>query len=351
MQFYGPRALLLYFCFSAVFPETNSNHFGRWQRGCRYFACSCLFLMAAIFSPGAAKGQVPGRGTLTTTPSSISFGSVADGTTNSQTVQLKNTGAANLTISSATVNGTGFKFSGISTPLTLAPAKTLNFTIAFGPTVTGSVTGTMTIKSNATDSTHTIALSGSGTTATRTISLLTSSLNFGSEMVGGTSPLQVAVKNTGNSSLTISQINVAGTGFSVTSGISGSTIKAGQTAELNVVFAPKVTGSVSGVVTLVSNATNSPNSVAVTGTGVSSTTHSASLSWTASSSSGVAGYYVYRSTVSGGSYARITAASLNALKFTDDAVSAGHTYYYVVTTVSSNGSESVDSEQASAVIP
>jgi fibronectin type 3 domain-containing protein len=65
----------------------------------------------------------------------------------------------------------------------------------------------------------------------------------------------------------------------------------------------------------------------------------------------VAGYYVYRSTVSGGSYARITAASLNALKFTDDAVSAGHTYYYVVTTVSSNGSESVDSEQASAVIP
>lgn len=350
MQFYGPWASLLYFCFSAVFPETNSNHFERCQRSCRYFACSFLFLLAAIFSPSAAKGQERGRGTLTTTPSSISFGSVADGTTNSQTVQLKNTGAASLTISSATVSGTGFKFSGISTPLTLAPANTLNFIVAFGPTVTGSVTGTMTIKSNATDSTH-IALSGSGTTATRTISLLTSSLNFGSEIVGGTSPLQLAVKNTGNSSLTISQINVAGTGFSVTSGVSGSTIAAGQTAELNVVFAPKVAGSVSGVVTLVSNATNSPNSVAVTGTGVNSITHSASLSWTASSSSGVAGYYVYRSTVSGTSYTRITATALNALKFTDGAVSAGQTYYYVVTAVSTNGSESIDSEQVSAVIP
>src|SRR5260370_1153382 len=188
MQFYRPRASFFYFCFSAVLPETNSNHFERWQRSCRYFACSFLFLLAAIFSPGTAKGQALGRGTLTTTPSSISFGSVADGTTNSQTVQLKNTAAANLTISSATVSGTG---------------------------------------------------------------------------------------------------------FSVTSGVSGSTIAAGQTAELNVVFAPKVAGSVSGVVTLVSNATNSPNSVAVTGTGVSSITHSASLSWTASSSSGVAGYYVF----------------------------------------------------------
>jgi len=291
-------------------------------------------------------------GAVTTTPSTVTFGTVADGTTNSQTVQLKNTGSSSVTISSATVSGTGFKLSGISLPLTLAAAQTSSFTVAFGPTASGSVTGNVTIKSNAaTNPTYTMALSGTGASATRTISLGATSLNFGSEILGGSIPLEVAVKNTGNSSLTISQINVNGSGFSVTSGISGTTISAGQTANLNVVFAPKITGSASGMVTLISNASNSPNSVAVSGTGVSSTSHTVSLSWAASASSGVVGYYVYRSSVSGSSYTRITSGALGALKYADGTVSAGKTYYYVVTSVNSSGVESAHSEQVTAVVP
>ncbi len=297
-------------------------------------------------------GVSSSAGTVATTPSSVSFGTVADGTTNSQTVQLKNTGSTSVTISSATVSGTGFRLSGISLPLTLAAGKTSSFTVAFGPTTSGSVTGSVTIKSNAaTNPTYTMALSGTGASATRTISLLATSLNFGSEIVGGSIPLELAVKNTGNSSLTISQINVTGSGFSVTSGISGTTISAGQTANLNVVFAPKVTGGVSGTVTLVSNATNSPNSVALSGTGVSSTAHSVSLNWGASTSSGVVGYYVYRSSVSGSSYTRITSGALSALKYADGTVSAGKTYYYVVTAVNSSGVESTHSVQVTAAIP
>jgi hypothetical protein len=297
-------------------------------------------------------GVSSSAGTVATTPSSVSFGTVADGTTNSQTVQLKNTGSTSVTISSATVSGTGFKLSGISLPLTLAAAQTRSFTVAFGPTASGSVTGSVTIKSNAaTNPTYTMALSGTGTSATRTISLATTGLNFGSEILGGSIPLEVAVKNTGNSSLTISQINVTGSGFSVTSGISGTTISAGQTANLNVVFAPKVTGSASGTVTLISNASNSPNSVAVSGTGVSNTTHSVSLNWAASTSSGVVGYHVYRSSVSGSSYTRITSGALSALKYADGTVSTGKTYYYVVTAVNSSGVESAHSGQVTAVIP
>jgi hypothetical protein len=196
-----------------------------------------------------------------------------------------------------------------------------------------------------------MALSGSGGSATRTISLSTSSLNFGNEVVGGSIPLGVAVKNTGNSSLTISQIGVTGAGFSVLSGTLGTTIAAGQTAEMNVVFAPKATGSVTGKVTITSNATNSPNSVSVAGTGVSNTSHSVGLSWTASSTSGVVGYHVYRSTTSGSSYTRINSSALTALKYTDAAVTSGATYYYVVTAVDSSGSESAKSGQVTAVIP
>jgi hypothetical protein len=351
MQSYRPRTLSLDFRFFAVFPETISDHFGRRQRR-RYFAYSFLLLAAVIFSSDIMKGQgALQRGPLANTPYSVSFGSVPDGTTNSQTVQLKNTSSSSVAISSVSVSGAGFKISGLSTPLTLGPAKTLNFTVAFSPAAAGSVTGTVTMRSNATNATHTIALSGTGTTATRTISLATTSLNFGSEILGGSIPLEVAVKNTGNSSLTISQINVSGSGFSVTSGISGTTLSAGQTANLNVVFAPKVTGSASGTVTVVSNATNSPSSVAVSGTGVSSTTHSVALNWAASSSSGVVGYYVYRSSVSGSSYTRITSEALNALKYADGTVSAGKTYYYVVTAVNSSGEESAHSGQVTAVIP
>ncbi len=308
---------------------------------------------------GSAEYSVSGTGvtaagTVATTPASVSFGTVANGTTNSQTVQLKNTGTASMAISSATVSGTGFKLSGISLPLTLSAGQTSTFTVGFNPAVSGSVTGSVTIKSNATNPTYIMALSGTGAAATRTISLGTSSLNFGNEIVGGSSTLQVAVKNTGNSSLTISLINISATGFSVTSGIIGTTIAAGQTAELNVVFAPKVTGSVSGTVSLVSNATNSPNSIAVAGTGVSSvssTSHSVALNWAASSSSGVVGYYVYRSTVSGSSYTRITSSALSALKYADGTVSSGKTYYYVVTAVSTSGAESAHSAQVEAIIP
>src|SRR5580692_9862848 len=51
---------------------------------------------------------------LSVTPASISFGTVADGTTNSQTVQVKNTGTASLTIAQATLAGAGFSQSGMS---------------------------------------------------------------------------------------------------------------------------------------------------------------------------------------------------------------------------------------------
>ncbi len=318
-----------------------------------YISFTGNFTTGSIQYPVSGTGVKPAiaTGTVSATPSSVSFGTVATGTTNSQTVQLKNAGSTSLTISSAAVSGTGFKISGITVPLTLAASQTKSFTVSFGPTASGSVTGSVTIKSNAANPTYTMALSGTGGSATRTISLSTSSLNFGNEVVGGSIPLGVAVKNTGNSSLTISQVGITGAGFGISGGFIGATIAAGQTAEMTVVFAPKVTGSVSGKVTITSNATNSPNSVSVAGTGISSTSHSVTLNWTASSSTGVVGYYVYRSTTSGSSYSRLNSSPSSAIKYADGTVSAGTTYYYVVTAVNSSGTESAKSGQVTATVP
>jgi fibronectin type 3 domain-containing protein len=89
----------------------------------------------------------------------------------------------------------------------------------------------------------------------------------------------------------------------------------------------------------------------VSGTGISNTSHSVALNWSASTTSGISGYYVYRSSVSGSSYSRINSTPTASLKYTDGNVASGATYYYVVTAVTSAGAESAHSSQVTAVVP
>jgi len=53
------------------------------------------------------------QASISVTPTSANFGSVAVGSTNSQTIQVTNTGNAVLTIAQATVTGTGFSTTGL----------------------------------------------------------------------------------------------------------------------------------------------------------------------------------------------------------------------------------------------
>ncbi len=78
--------------------------------------------------------------------------------------------------------------------------------------------------------------------------------------------------------------------------------------------------------------------------------YSVVLTWDASPSN-VSGYNVYRSTVSGSSYAKINSSLVLAIDYTDSTVQSGTTYYYVTTAVDSDGIESVYSNEASATIP
>jgi fibronectin type 3 domain-containing protein len=99
-----------------------------------------------------------------------------------------------------------------------------------------------------------------------------------------------------------------------------------------------------------SNATNSPATLAVSGTGLSVTAHSVTLSWDASTSGGVTGYYVYRAAGTGG-YSRLVTSLVSGVKYTDTAVTSGTKYTYVVTAVDSAGTESPYSSAVSATVP
>jgi len=100
----------------------------------------------------------------------------------------------------------------------------------------------------------------------------------------------------------------------------------------------------------VSNATGSPAAVPVSGTGVAPIQHSATLTWSASTST-VSGYNIYRSTVSGSGYTKINSSLVSALTYTDSTVQGGTTYFYVTTSVDSGGSESSFSNEVTANIP
>lgn len=77
--------------------------------------------------------------------------------------------------------------------------------------------------------------------------------------------------------------------------------------------------------------------------------HSVSITWTPSTTAGVTSYNVYRSSVSGGPYARVGNASGSS--FTDNSVMAGTTYFYVVTSLNSSQIESAVSSEIKVTVP
>jgi fibronectin type 3 domain-containing protein len=80
--------------------------------------------------------------------------------------------------------------------------------------------------------------------------------------------------------------------------------------------------------------------------------HNVGVSWTASSSSGVVGYNIYRGTSPGGECSTpINTTPVSGIGFTDESVAAGSTYFYVVMAVGSDDQESPASTETSTTVP
>ena len=92
----------------------------------------------------------------------------------------------------------------------LAGGKTADATLTFAPTAAGYVAGSVSIASNATNKTLTMTFSGTGLTDTRTLETTPTSLSFGSKNLGHSNTLPVTLRNTGNSSVTLSGVTISG---------------------------------------------------------------------------------------------------------------------------------------------
>jgi hypothetical protein len=284
-------------------------------------------------------------GILTLSPASLSFGSVTVGQTSPVLISiLSNTGNASFTITNDSISAGDFNWGGQGTCNygTLAPGASCKYSAKFTPTAAGTRTATITIYSTASNSTVTLPLSGIGTTTTAgTLGVSPATLALGSVLVG-TSGTASGTLTAGGSSVTVSAVSSNSSAFAVGGLSLPVTIPAGSSAAFTVKFNPQTTGAVTAALTFTSNAQSSTTVAALTGTGTAAPVHSVNLSWSASTSSNVSGYNIYRAAYGSacGSYSKINSLLNTGTLYTDSAVVDGATYCYATTAVNTSNQES-----------
>ncbi len=230
-------------------------------------------------------------------PASISFGDQVQGT-KSGTMSVTLTNNGNVTLNIEVLNLIGpdtaqFTFSADTCNAVLPAGASCSVGVIFAPMTTGSFSVSLEFMDNSNNnnsSQQLVPITGTGVAASPLVSLSTTSLAFGSQVVGSQSGAQtVTLQNNGSLPLTLSSISLAGTNpleFALLGGNNacpqtGGTIAAGATCLISVAFAPQSVGAKSAQVMILDNAPGSPQLIALSGTGttVSDTISPASLTF------------------------------------------------------------------------
>jgi hypothetical protein len=192
---------------------------------------------------------------LSVSPASLSFGTVAVGTTSaSKTATLTNnsTGTLDYTFlasSNYTVVGSG------KIPCNGALAKKAKCTVSvtFAPTANGAADGSLAI-SSASFSTQLAALSGTGSDGkTAPLTFLPSTFKVAKTLIGASSsPVTVTVTNGSGSTVNITNF-VASADYGVT-GSCVETLGPGASCTVAVTFTPSIAGTVKGSIVFMDNA-------------------------------------------------------------------------------------------------
>jgi Abnormal spindle-like microcephaly-assoc'd, ASPM-SPD-2-Hydin len=198
-------------------------------------------------------------------------------------------------------------------------------------------------------STGCVGAAGTDGTSSSGLAASPASVSFGNVNTGSTASRSATITNSGPLELSVSNVSVSGAGFNLTGVPVGLSLTPGSAANLAVTFAPASAGSVSGKATI-TDKTGATLAISLSGTGVTPTGHQVTLTWSASSSN-VSGYRAYRATSPGGPYSPLNSSPISQLQWKDSTVQSGTTYYYVVTAVAANSTESTFSNEATAPVP
>jgi surface-anchored protein len=188
----------------------------------------------------------------------LGFGNITVGQTATRTFTITNSGNAPLNVSSIAYP-TGF--SGNWSSGAIAAGASQNIAVTFAPTAAQSYGGNITVNSDSTSGTNTIAVSGTGTASAIALS---GNLAFGNVPVGQTAARTLTISNPGNATLNVSGITYPAR---FTGNWNSGSIAAGSAINVTVTFAPSAETNYSGNITINSSATTGTNTIAASGTG------------------------------------------------------------------------------------
>jgi hypothetical protein len=207
---------------------------------------------------------------VTLSPSGLGFGAQLVGTPSTQqTVTMTNISISPVTISGVTTGGSnGSEFAQTTTCGSgLAPGANCTVTEVFTPAQIGPRGASITFADDTPGSPQSVALGGVGVVSGPNATWSATTLPFGSVAVGETSlPQSVSLTNYGTSTLNITSI-IASADFSETD-TCGTPLAPEASCSVSVTFSPTATGTVSGTLSVTDNGAGSPQSTALTGSGV-----------------------------------------------------------------------------------
>jgi hypothetical protein len=213
-------------------------------------------------------------------PTSLDFGTVfVSQTSNQLSITLSSTGTADLdNIVTSLLTGTEFTFDDsdctANEPFSNGGQCTITVTFTH-PAGIGVYSDTLTITSNAFESPIDVPLSGSVIADAPAVGLAPTSMVFANTVVGGTSSnIAVTLTNTGTAALNVTSVSLGGVDaaqFQLVSQncVSASPIAPAGTCTIVGNFQPLANGSFAAQINIVSDAASSPDSIPLTGTGIS----------------------------------------------------------------------------------
>jgi hypothetical protein len=222
----------------------------------------------SIFKAGSAgKCKAP----VIVTPSTEKFAPQTVGTTSlAKAVTIINNRDVTLTINPFTFTGADpLDFGDPSTTCggTLAARKSCKVDVTFTPQEAGSRSAVLNVNDSDGGSPQTVSLNSVGLASGPNVTLSPTSLTFGNQTVGTTSPAQsITLSNFGSTTLSITSIT-ASSNFGQTN-TCNSTLAPGASCTVSVTFTPGHTGSLNGTLSCADSAADSPQTVALSGTGV-----------------------------------------------------------------------------------
>jgi len=218
--------------------------------------------------PLSGNGVAPGQ--IVAVPSPLAFGNVSTGTASTLSLVINNpVGAQSVTISDVAISGDAFSLASPPVlPATLTAGQNLTLSVTFTPSANGNFSGNIAVTSTATNSNLAIPLAGAGV-APGLLSSTPTSVDFGPVGIGSVGTASLQLNNIGGQNVNVSQLNISGSGFAVaTAPALPFVITPGQSATIGLTFTPQAAGAASGSLSVVSDASNSPFPIALTGVGL-----------------------------------------------------------------------------------